>query len=65
MKAVFTNLFCLFLAFSLGGELHAQINGESPYPVEVEILTPPAIAGTYDYGTQVTDGTVPIWGTTL
>ena len=62
MKKIFT-LMCAFLCTSI--MLFAQINEESPFPVDFVIESPSEIAGTYGYGTQSTDDIVPIWGPTL
>lgn len=55
MKKLFTLLFAIAtMQFAI-----AQINIDSPFPVDVEVLSPAGIAGVYDYGTQ--SG----WGPTL
>lgn len=63
MRLTLTLLFlCSLATISL-----AQINDESPFPVDFEVLSPVAAAGIYDYGTQTADasGDPPIWGPTL
>ncbi|MEZ4987321.1 MAG: PA domain-containing protein [Saprospiraceae bacterium] len=61
MRSTFTLFFFFaFVAFSW-----AQINDESPFPVDFEILAPSSIAGTYDYGTKVSNADNPIWGPQL
>ena len=61
MKRLFT-ILCAFLCTA--SILIAQINEESPFPVDFVVEAPSAIAGTYDYGTMAA-GTVGIWGPTL
>ncbi|PSR12187.1 MAG: hypothetical protein DA408_06605 [Bacteroidetes bacterium] len=61
MKLTLTFLFsCLMVVAAW-----AQINDESPFPVDFELLSPGTITGTYDYGTQVANADNPIWGPTL
>jgi hypothetical protein len=45
----------------------AQINANSPFPADFEILNPATGAGVYPYGAQsaADDGTTPIWGPEL
>lgn len=52
-------LFTLVLSIAVMQFADAQINIDSPFPVDVEVLSPASIAGVYDYGTQ--SG----WGPTL
>ncbi len=65
MKALITKLLALLISLSAAVQLSGQINEESPFPAEFEILSPANISGSYDYGTQVTDGATPIWGPQL
>ncbi len=58
MRLVFTTIFTLFIcSFAI-----AQINEDSPFPADFAIDSPAAIAGTYDYGTQVANADNAIWG---
>lgn len=61
MRVTFTFLLLLFTA-AAG---YSQINDESPYPVDFEVLAPSSIVGAFDYGTQVGNADNPIWGPTL
>lgn len=54
MKKLFTLLFSIAATWSFG-----QINTDSPFPVDFEVLSPASVAGIYDYGTYVG------WGPTL
>ncbi|HFA51452.1 MAG TPA: T9SS type A sorting domain-containing protein [Bacteroidetes bacterium] len=60
-------LLVSFLFCSLVGvfTVTAQINSESPFPVDFLVNSPSSIAGQYDYGTQSTNSTAPIWGPEL
>lgn len=42
-----------------------QINEDSPFPVDFEILAPGSITGVFDYGSMVSNADNPIWGPTL
>lgn len=57
--------FTLLLNFLLVLAVHAQINEESPFPVDFSVTTPASISGSYGYGTQATDGSTAIWGPEL
>lgn len=46
MKKLFTLLFSIAATWSFG-----QINVDSPFPVDFEVLSPASVAGIYDYGT--------------
>lgn len=61
MKLGFTLLFNFL--FVLG--VSAQINDESPFPVDFIVTAPASIAGVYEYGTQVGNADNPIWGPTV
>jgi hypothetical protein len=60
-----SRIFTLGLALTSFLASHAQINSSSPFPATFRIIAPPAIAGTYAYGTQTGDATNPIWGPQL
>ena len=55
-------ILCSFATISF-----AQINGDSPFPVDFEVLAPADAVGIYDYGTQqaAADGSTPVWGPIL
>lgn len=61
MRLVFTTLFALFTC----AILTAQINDESPFPVDFVVESPASAAGVYDYATQAGNADSPIWGPTL
>ncbi len=60
MKKTFTHLMLLLVCFAFSGTLTAQINSESPIPVDFVVNSPAAIAGKYAYSTQNGE-----WGPTL
>ncbi len=64
MKKIFTLIGAIICTSTM---LLAQINDESPYPIDFVVEAPSAIAGVYDYTTMSADasGTPGIWGPTL
>ncbi len=57
--------FTFLLLCAMATMTFAQINADSPYPVDFEILAPASAAGIYDYGTQSSNADNAIWGPTL
>lgn len=60
MQKTFTKLLALLTCFALSSTLTAQINADSPIPVDFVVNSPASVAGQYPYGTQATG-----WGPTL
>jgi hypothetical protein len=60
MQKTFTKLLVLLTCFAFSSTLTAQINVDSPIPVDFVVNSPASVAGKYDYGTQTGE-----WGPTL